>query len=127
MEQQKNSLRDRLLARLPRPENLETYREEVAATLEKNDKRVRWEKWRTRAFWFFVVGFFVYGVLSRGDQWLTTPQGYQFAVASFVLFISGAIVMLRHDINRSQIAMLKEVKQLQLQVLEVQDSLRKKS
>ena len=122
-----NSLRDRLLARLPQPENLETYREEVAATLEKNDKRIRWEKWRARAFWFFVVGFFAFGVTSRGDQWLTTPHGYEFAVASFALFLSGVIVMLRHDINSSQIELLKEVKQLQLQVLEVQASLRKES
>jgi fucose 4-O-acetylase-like acetyltransferase len=127
MAKRNESLRDRLLARLPQPENLATYQEEVAAKLEKNEKWLRWERWVARVFWFFVVGYFMYGVISRGNQWLSTPQGHKFELVSLILFISGATVVLKHLINRSRIELLKEVKQLQLQLLEVQASLRKES
>ena len=127
MAKQNESLRDRLLACLPQPENLATYQEEVAAKLEKNELRLRWERWVARIFWLFVVGYFMYGVISRGNQWLTTPHGHEFELVTLILFISGATVVLKHFINRSRIELLKEVKQLQLQVLEVQASLRKES
>ena len=42
MEKQNENLRDRLLARLPQPENLAAYREETASILAKNDKKLFW-------------------------------------------------------------------------------------
>jgi hypothetical protein len=44
MEKQNDSMRDRLLARLPQPENLAAYREETASLLAKHEKALFWEK-----------------------------------------------------------------------------------
>ena len=44
MEQKSSSMRDKLLARLPQPENLEGYREETVALLAKHEKALFWEK-----------------------------------------------------------------------------------
>src|SRR5438552_397181 len=56
MEPNNESIRDRLLSRLPQPENLAAYRKEVGSLLEKNEKGLRREKWGAGATWFFVVG-----------------------------------------------------------------------
>ena len=44
MEKQNDSMRERLLARLPQPENLAAYREETASLLAKHEKALFWEK-----------------------------------------------------------------------------------
>ena len=44
MEKQNDSMRERLLARLPQPENLAGYREETASLLAKHEKALFWEK-----------------------------------------------------------------------------------
>ena len=44
MEKQNESMRERLLARLPQPENLAAYREETASLLAKHEKALFWEK-----------------------------------------------------------------------------------
>jgi hypothetical protein len=116
-----DSIRDRLLAQLPQPGNLAGYREEVASTLEKNDKALRREKWGTGVLWFYVVlGLAVY--LYHGDRWLNTPQGH------FVEFFTGVMLLMalaentKYFVNRSRVEILKEVKQIQLQILEMQAS-----
>src|ERR1039458_5723414 len=39
-----DSIRDRLLARMPQPENLAAYREETASLLAKHEKALFWER-----------------------------------------------------------------------------------
>jgi hypothetical protein len=126
MEKDSGNIRDRLLSQLPQPANLEAYREEVASTLERNEKRLRWEKWGSRVFWFYVIGIALIGYY-RGETWLTTtPHGRVWATSSIILFVCGAVELLKHFINRSRVELLKEVKQVQLQVLELQASLQKR-
>jgi hypothetical protein len=125
MEKQSESVRDRLLARLPQPENLAAYREEVVARLEKNEKAFRREKWGVGALWIFVIGLFLFGACVRGEQWLDTTHGHAYEFMMALLMIWGGAELLRHFINRSRVELLKEVKQVQLQVLELQASLRK--
>ena len=48
-----------------------------------------------------------------------------FDVLAVVLFFTGAILLVACQINRSKVDLLKEVKQVQLQVLELQASLKK--
>ena len=43
MEKKNDSLRERLLAHLPQPENLEGYREDTASLLAKHEKALFWE------------------------------------------------------------------------------------
>ncbi len=122
MEKQSENLRDRLLARLPQPENLAAYREEVASFMAKREKRLSWEKWLARGLWAYVLGF---GILCfyRGQNWMVTPNGHKFEFAALVLFIVGTMQLLKYFTLRSRVEILREVKQLQLQVLELQASL----
>ena len=124
MEQRNDSIRDRLLLRLPQPENLAAYREEVASMLEKNEKAFREKKWVVCTILFFAVGFITVP-LSLNWFRLDTPQGISFVGTAFVLLLYAFTEVLKHFINRSRVEILREVKQVQLQVLELQASLRK--
>lgn len=124
MEEKNDSIRDRLLSRLPQPANLAAYRAEVASILEKNEKAYRREKWGTGALLLFAVGF-VTVPLSLGWFRLDTPRGVSFAGTAFVLLLYAFVEVLKHFINRSRVEILREVKQVQLQVLELQASLQK--
>jgi hypothetical protein len=108
MEQANSSVRDRLLSRLPQPENLPAYREEVSAALAKNEKTFRRQKWATGALWIYVIGF---AVIPLTMGWLRLDTR------------NGAVELLKLFINRNRVEILKELKQVQLQVLELQASL----
>ena len=54
----------------------------------------------------------------------TTNAAYLGTFACFFL-IWGAVEMLKHFINRSRVELLKEIKQVQLQVLELHETIRK--
>jgi hypothetical protein len=124
MEQGDKSMRDLLLARLPQPENLAAYRQEVAAGLAKSENRLRWEKWVARALWAYVLGFSLF-CFYRGQQWLATPNGQKFEFASLFMCIVGVMQLVKYFNYRSRVEILREVKQVQLQVLELQASLMK--
>jgi hypothetical protein len=128
MELNSEGMRDRLLSRLPRPENLVEYRKEVSALLEKNEKTLRRQKWYAGAIWFWVVGLGVALMLLASMHpekaraaWLAAWVG---SFACFML-ISGAVELMKYFINRARVELLKETKQVQLQVLELHDLLRK--
>jgi hypothetical protein len=124
MDQGNSSMRDRLLARLPKPENLAAYREEVLAGLEKREKRLCWVKWVSRVFWLCVIWLWLV-FLYRGEEWADSPHGHRWEIGLTVLFICGALQVLKYFIIRCRVEILKEVKQVQLQVLELQASLQK--
>jgi p-aminobenzoyl-glutamate transporter AbgT len=122
MAQQTNDLRERLLAALPQPENLAAYREETATLLAKHAKALRWDKFTAYAFVFLAALLFLW-------SFYPGPLGgaavYSFRFSSAVFYFVGAIFMVRYHIYDSQVATLKEIKQVQLQILELQAQLRK--
>jgi hypothetical protein len=124
MEQKSDTMRDRLLARLPQPENFTAYRDELAAGLERKEKQLLRVKWAARALWIYVIAFTLF-CFYRGEEWLVTPNGHKFEFASLVLFICGALQLMKYFNFRSRVEILREVKQVQLQVLELQASLRR--
>jgi hypothetical protein len=124
MEQRNDSMRERLLARLPQPENVAAYREEVAGLLAKHEKALATGRWATRLLWLcavcvLVVSDSIWG--PRLDPMATEALHFLAALMAF----AGAMMSLEFLINRSKVDLLKEVKQVQLQVLELQASLRK--
>ena len=128
MDQGNDSLRDRLLARLPQPENLAAYREETESLLAKHEKALFWEKMpSTVLYWcaaiLFMISTFQFAAMLRLDA--IEIHAFQFGAG--LLFFVSVINDLRYSINRSKVDMLKEVKQVQLQVLELQASLQKTS
>lgn len=122
-------MKDRLVSRLPQPENLASYRKEVATMLEKNDKAFLREKWGVRVMWIFCVllstAFLVIYGASRTNPVAMQKIAYFGCIALYML-ICGAVELIKHSINRGRVELLKEVKQVQLQVLELQELIQKR-
>jgi p-aminobenzoyl-glutamate transporter AbgT len=122
---QQSNLRERLLAALPQPENLAAYREETAALLARHARALRWEKITATTFAFLAVALTL--LWNHGPWRPGTSALHWLQAISAILFFLGTIYRLRYEIYDSQIGTLKEIKQVQLQILELQSSLRKDS
>ena len=124
MAQPSNDLRERLLAAMPQPENLAAYREETTALLAKHARALRWDKLLAYLIIFLAVALWF--LWTPNQPWhlgAGVIQGFQ--VASALMFFFGVIYAAHYEIYASQVATLKEIKQIQLQILEVQALLRK--
>jgi hypothetical protein len=130
MEPKDDSIRERLLSQLPQPANLPAYREEVALLLEKKEKEVRRERRVMIELWVFTI------VVSILFLWMGAQRMGSKAVDEAVLgpyfmgcagfwFLFALVYFVAHAVNRSRLAVLKEVKQVQVQVLELQEMLQK--
>jgi hypothetical protein len=119
-----HSIRDRLLSRLPQPANLAGYREEVAATLEKNSKNLRSQKRVSVELLVFAVALSV-AFLALFIWQIDTTMGLHFEILACYAIIWPFALMGIYWINHCRVELLKEVKQVQLQVLELQAPLRK--
>jgi hypothetical protein len=122
MDKQNESMRDRLLARLPQPENIAAYREETAALLAKHEKALFWEKMASTACYVVVIAEGI-AVFSWGQKFTTTTIQSTW-LGGLALFVA-AVAEMRYRIYQSKVDLLKEVKQVQLQVLELQASLQR--
>ena len=125
MEKRNDSMRERLLARLPQPENLAAYREETASLLAKHEKALFWEKIPSTVC--YVIAFAAFVVNWFWGQKLGGALNHFFWFWAGLAYFGGAVIDLRYRIYRSKVDMLKEVKQVQLQILELQASLQKRS
>src|SRR4029453_11817454 len=117
-------LRERLLAQSePDREKLAAYRKEVATMLAKNERTLRLQKWYAGTIWIFLVlmgtAFFVLGGL-RTD----TPGGVWLGTFACFVLIGAAVEMVKYFINRSRVEVLKELKGLELAVLEIKERLK---
>lgn len=124
MENRDNAIRELLLSRLPQPENLATYREEVKSLLEKNEKTLRQNKWTVRRVWIFVIALSIPCLYMAGGHY-NTPAGNWFMGAVYFWVLFGAIEIAKYDHNQARVELLKELKQIQLQVLELHGLLSK--
>jgi hypothetical protein len=124
MEKGSDGLRERLLARLPQPENVAAYREETESLLAKHKKALSMEKWSG-----YILTLCVYAlamlILNGWAARHGTEVATMFEVTASVLFLVVIYMGLETVIHRYQVELLKEVKQVQLQMLELQASLRK--
>lgn len=123
MEQGSDGLRERLLARLPQPENLAAYREETASLLAKHEKAISWDKFLAVAVTWLGLVLWV----TVNSSWAKVDTNGKIVLETFagVMFFTGGIAGVRYNISRAKVDMLKEVKQVQLQILELASSLRK--
>jgi hypothetical protein len=123
MEKQNESMRERLLARLPQPENLAAYREETASLLAKHEKALFWEKMPSVVCSVSAIAILIANWFWAHKIGATMNQSVWFGVG--LLGFAGALSDLRYRIYQSKVDTLKEVKQVQLQILELQASLQK--
>ena len=121
----RSDMREDLLSRLPRPENLASYREETASLLAKHQRALSREKWTATALSFCAfVAMFFYGWIMKARP-LDAGAQLSFLGGTLVFVLLAAINGVRFPIYASQVATLKEIKQLQLQLLEMQARLDK--
>ena len=116
-----NDIRDRLLLHLPDPRDLNQYRSDVAATIAKNQKKMRLEKVLANSFWIFCAALATSYIWFRND-------GSQFPRAPFlacIWLLVGGVELLKHHIRSARVELQKGIKQLQVQVLELQAALLK--
>jgi hypothetical protein len=123
MEQGNSTLRERLLAQLPKPENFAAYQDETASLLAKHEKALFWEKMPSRVL-YLSASAIVMVYIFWGQKHGTTVT-YVLSLWALLFFV-GAVQDLRYRIYRSRVDTLKEVKQVQLQILELQASLKEK-
>ena len=126
MEKQNDSMRDRLLARMPQPENLEAYREETASLLARHEKALFWGMMAFKVFYAIALALLMTEVFWGQKLRTIAPHLIRLWVAAGMFYFVGAINDLGYRIYRSKVDMLKEVKQIQIQVLELQASLQKR-
>ena len=124
MEPLRESLRERLLAQgEPTSEKMAVYRKEIQTMLEKNEKVLRRQKWYAGAIWIWAVALTTTFLLLAG--WLgKTPVGVLWGMMASLLLIAGAVELLKYFINRSRVELLKEMKGLEVQLLEIKEQLR---
>ncbi len=124
MEKQNDTMRESLLARLPQPENLAAYREETAALLARHEKALFWEKMAS-TMCYVIAGIMVALWLLRLIPAPAMRQ-YFWPMVGFVYF-AGVVTDLRYRFYLNKVDVLKELKQVQLQILELQASLQKQN
>ena len=123
MEQQSNDLRERLLAAMPQPENLAAYREETSTLLAKHVRALRWARLEGILLAYLAMAFVM---LWLQNHWhLGAAVLLRVQIISAFMALCAAVASIHYKIYDSQIATLKEIKQVQLQILELQASLRK--
>lgn len=122
MERQDDSIRELLLSRLPRPEGFAAYQEEVKSLLERNKKALRQKKWTVVRVWIFVVLVSIPGLWMAGRHF-DTSQGNWFLGLTLFWVLFGTIEVAKYAVEQGRVELLKEVKQLQLQVLEIHSML----
>ena len=122
MEQGNDTLRERLLSRLPQPENLAAYREETALLLERHGRALRWDKILANTLIYLAMLLFWWSFYPGR---LGEIGAHSFRFGSAIFYFGGALYAVGYQIYASQVATLKEIKQVQLQILELQASLQK--
>jgi hypothetical protein len=124
MEHRNEAIGELLLSRLPRPANLAAYQQEVTSLLADNEKRLRRNKWTVVRVWIFVVA--VSGpFLWMAGRHFDTPQGNWYLGLACFWVLFGAVEVFKYVVQQGRVELLKEIKQIQLQVLELHASLNK--
>lgn len=122
MEKGSDGLRERLLARLPQPENVAAYREETESLLARHKKALSTERWSAYAL---TICVYILAMLVLNGWAARHGVATMFGGIASVLFLIVIYMGLERVIHKYQVDTLKEIKQVQLQILDLQASMRK--
>jgi hypothetical protein len=126
MSKPNEPLRDRLLSQSkPEPGRLATYRQEVEAMLALEERKLRWQAWYSGAIWLWAVFLLTaFGLVAgyAGDK----PIKVYFSLGVILLAMSiyGAVELLKFFINRARLEVVKDIKGLELRLIEMEGRLR---
>ena len=112
------SISERLLSRLPQSANLAAYQKEVTSLLAENEKKLRRNKSTVVRVWIFVVAASVPFLWMAGTHFNTAEGNWFLGLVGFwVLF--GTIEIAKYEHKQGRVELLKELKQVQLQILQL--------
>ncbi|HEV2194444.1 MAG TPA: hypothetical protein VGR55_02630 [Candidatus Acidoferrum sp.] len=112
------SINELLLSRLPQPANLAAYQKEVTSLLAENEKKLRRNKWTVVRVWIFVVLVSAPFLWMAGTHFNTAEGNWFLGLVGFwVLF--GAIEIAKYEQKQGRVELLKELKVVQLQILQL--------
>ena len=120
MEKGNESVRERLLAHLPQATNVAAYREEVAALVARKEKAFSTFRWTSRIWSLCALAFGMLALRLAGTHDRSVAL-YSAGIA-VLFFLIGLKEQTVICIRRYQIDLLKEIKQTQVQLLELQAS-----
>lgn len=123
MEQRNESISELLLSRLPQPANLAAYQQEVASLLAKNDEALRRSKSTVTRMWVFVIITSVPCLVAAGANY-GVPAGNWFMGFVYFWVLLGAVEVGKYEAGKNKVDLLKEMKQIQLQILQLHSSIR---
>lgn len=125
MPNKPDNLRAQLLAQgEPTRDKLTLYKQETQTMLQDLDRSLRRQKWFIGAMWIYAVIFMTAALLLLGYLEKTTPDILILSMG-FLLTINGAIYIITHCVNVNRVELLKELKGLEAQVLELKERLGK--
>src|SRR5947209_2458330 len=119
MSHSNNPVRDALLGHGPDPESLPAYRDSVTRLVSQYDVRVRREQVLATACWVFCA-------LSAAVWiWSTEPAtgAGRAPFLACIFMIIGGVEVLKHRINSVRAGLFAELKQLQIQLFELQQTI----
>jgi len=125
-ETQRPNLRESLLSQgEPELGSWLLYRLEMETMLSQQENRLRWQYWYTGAIWIFVV---LLGTvfLFLGANMPNTPIGVHMGILAVFLLIAPAVELIKYFLNRQRLEILKEIKGLELRIMQLQEQLEKK-
>ena len=93
--------------------------------LEQNEKTLRRQKWYAGVLWIYAVLLTTAFLILSG--FLNTPPGIVMSFFGVVLLLGAAVELLKYFLNRGRVEMLKEVKRLEILLLEIQERLPKQA
>ncbi len=113
-----DALRDRLLGRGAVPVDAARYRANVSQLIQQNQKRIRRERVFVTAFWIFCAVSATVRLWFSADS-AKLPKS-PFLACIFLTW--GGVEVVKHYIHACRVDLLSEIKQLQVQVLELEQS-----
>lgn len=112
------SISELLLSCLPQPADLASYKKKVTSLLAENEKKLRRSKWTVVRVWIFVVVVSVPFLWLAGTHFNTAEGNWFLGLVGFwVLF--GAIEIAKYEHKQGRVELLKELKLVQLQILQL--------
>lgn len=116
MGNDKDQVKAYLLGQAFQPEEIAQYRTSVSRTIEEHEKRLRRGRILASAAWLFCVASAAVWIWSTpaADGWSRGP------FLACVFMIVGAVEVLKHSVNSTRVALLVELKQVQVQLFDLE-------
>jgi hypothetical protein len=125
MNKPDDSLRNRLLSQyVPEPGKLASYRKEIDAMFEHEERWLRCEAWISSLSWIWAVLLGTAFALVAGSARDQPAKVYfSIGVMLLLLIVAGAVEMLKLVINRARLEVVKDLKGLELRLAEIEGRL----